>query len=371
MNIIQNKVKISPEDKVKILALSRLKGFGPRRLLTCLKRFRSVNELVKAERSILAKYIPADIIFYLRHQRYLTGIDKYIKNLKSRGIEYITIFESHYPCLLKEIYDPPVVIYIKGNYRRGLNRCFSIVGTRDCSRYGIEVTRDIVRKLVDLGFTIVSGMAFGIDRVAHQEAVSNNGTTVAVLSGSADKPSPISNADIYREVLESGGCILSERHLGEEIIPGLFPARNRIISGLSVGTLVVEAGEKSGALITARLALEQGREVFSIPSNLYNRKGVGTNRLIKKGEAKLVQTIQDITDELGIVMRSCEKEKDCSVLDEIDKRIIDHLYNGPDDLDNMAELLNLDIATLNQKISILELDNKVAKVEGNMYVVIK
>ncbi len=343
---------------------------GPRRLLTCLKKFGSIDELSKVKYNILLRYLPNNIIFYLRHKRYLSGIDKYIESLHRNGIKYITVFESGYPYLLREIYDPPVVLYLKGNYESNLSRCFSVVGTRNCTRYGVEITKKITKELVNLGFTIVSGMAFGIDTIAHRKAVQINGTTVAVLSSSVDKASPLSNINIYKKILESGGCVLSERHLGEEIVPGMFPSRNRVISGLSIGTLIVEAGEKSGALITARLALEQGREVFAIPSSLLNRKGIGTNRLIKKGEAKLVQTIRDITDELGIVI-NYNKKDNCFSLDEIDRRIIDHLCRSPDDLDGMADRLSLDIATLNQKISMLEINDKVAKVEGNMYVVIQ
>jgi len=372
VDTLNNKDKISPEERIKILAISRIKGFGPRRFINCISKFGTIDNLLKEKKKSLKKFLPGYIVDDLKSKRFLRDIDEYIKELDRKETYYSTLFEPNYPRLLREIYDPPIVLYSKKAFTESINldRCFSVVGTRGCSKYGIEVTKKMVRRLVELDFTIVSGMAFGIDKAAHTEAIKESGKTVAVLSSSVNIPSPMTNIDIYRNILSNGGSIFSERHLGDDIVSGMFPARNRIISGLSIGTLIVEAGKKSGALITARLALEQGREVFAIPANIYNSKGIGTNNLIKKSGAKLVQDVDDIVEELGISFNNDNSTKQL-LLDDLEKKIVNYLYRGSATIDNISEYLNVDISSLNQKISILEIEGKVAKVEGNRYVVIK
>lgn len=217
-------------------------------------------------------------------------------------IDQLTLDDPRYPAKLKEIPDPPRLLYVKaksGLDALDLDRAIAVVGTRTMTRYGEEVTKQLVRELVAHGFTIVSGMAYGIDTVAHCAAIDAGGKTIAVLGCGIDIIWPPSNARLYIRVGEEGyGAIVSEMPQGVRPNKELFKTRNRIISGLSLGVVVTEGAENSGALITARFAAEQGREVFAVPGPITSPLSRGPARLIKQG-AKLVETVEDILDELN------------------------------------------------------------------------
>lgn len=202
-------------------------------------------------------------------------------------IDIISIQDEEYPKLLKEIYDPPVFLYIKGNKKILNNNSISIIGCREATSYGLKVAGEFAYNLSKQKINIISGLARGIDSVAHFGAVRANGKTVAVLGNGLDTIYPKENNNLIQNILNSGGAIISEYPLGTLPKKENFPARNRIISGISRGILVVEAKEKSGTLITVDFALEQGRDVFVIPGNINSINSVGTNNLIKQG-AKLV-----------------------------------------------------------------------------------
>jgi DNA processing protein len=368
MNIQLNSTYNSPEDRINILALSLIRGFGPRRFIKIINKYKNIRNVLNLNLDALKQILPCDLAQIVRSKKFLSGIENYIKKLERLKITFITVLDGNYPELLKEIYDPPIVLYIKGDFRKeDLLNCFSVVGTRNCTPYGIEATSLFVRELIQKGFVIVSGMAFGIDSIAHKQAIRSEGRTIAVLSSSVDKPSPLSNVHIYNRILDNG-FLISECPLEYQISAGMFPLRNRIIAGISKGVLVTEAPEKSGALITARLALEQGREVFAVPSNIYNIKGIGTNCLIKKGEAKLVQEGKDIFDEFYI--KGIRKEVDRKLAKE-QLEIFEILKLGPNSIDNIAKSLGKDITQISQIVSFLEIEGIVTKVEGNMYVVLK
>jgi len=214
-------------------------------------------------------------------------------------IEEISIESEYYPEQLKEIYDAPLKLYVLGN-KELLNQIgIAIVGTRKASEYGKKVALQFSRALSEIGFNIISGLALGIDSCAHLGTLQQGslGKTIAVLGSGLDEIYPKQNVELARQILKNGGCVVSEYPIGTKPEKLNFPQRNRIISGLSKGVLVVEAGEKSGSLITADFALEQGREVFAVPGNICNSTSNGTNDLIKQG-AKLVTNIKDIIEEL-------------------------------------------------------------------------
>lgn len=207
--------------------------------------------------------------------------------MKKNNIDIISIEEKQYPNILKEIYDPPICLYIRGNKEILNNKSISIVGCRKATDYGRKVARDFAYNISKQDINIISGLAIGIDSEAHLGAVEANKKTIAVLGNGLDTIYPKENINLSQKILDSGGTIISEYPLGTKPKKENFPARNRIISGMSSGLLVVEAKEKSGTLITVDFALEQGRDVFVIPGNIVSENSVGTNDLIKQG-AKLV-----------------------------------------------------------------------------------
>jgi DNA processing protein len=204
-----------------------------------------------------------------------------------------------YPSSLREIYDPPIVLYVKGAWSECLDQpCIGVVGSRKCSTYGQNSAMMLARDLAQRGVTVVSGFARGIDAAAHRGALEAGGRTVAVLGTGIDEVYPRDHKKLAEEILANGGALVSQFPLGTPPVSENFPYRNRIISGLSLGVVVVEAAENSGSLITARLAIEQNREVFAVPGNITSRNSFGTNYLIKGAGAKLVQQWQDIATEM-------------------------------------------------------------------------
>ncbi|MGH9900598.1 MAG: DNA-processing protein DprA, partial [Pyrinomonadaceae bacterium] len=215
------------------------------------------------------------------------------------GADVLVLDDGTYPSLLREIADPPITLYVRGAWETCLEApCVAIVGSRRCSTYGQNVALMLARDLASRGVTIISGLARGIDAAAHRGALEAGGRTVAVLGTGIDEVYPRDHRRLADEILAGGGALVSQFPLGTPPVSENFPYRNRIISGLSLGVVIVEAAENSGSLITARLALEQGREVFAVPGNITSRNSFGTNYLIKGAGAKLVQQWQDIAAEL-------------------------------------------------------------------------
>lgn len=214
-------------------------------------------------------------------------------------IEEISVDNKEYPKQLKNIYDPPKKLYILGNREILKQGGIAIVGSRNASEYGKKVALKISKELSQNGFHIISGLAKGIDTYAHLEIVKSNkkGKAIAVLGNSLDNIYPRENRDLAIEIIKTGGCIISEYPIGSKIEAKNFPERNRIISGLSRGVVIIEATEKSGALITADFALENGTEVFAVPGNIFSNTSIGTNNLIKEG-AKIVTSTKDILEEI-------------------------------------------------------------------------
>lgn len=223
-------------------------------------------------------------------------LSKYIEYLDNHNIKMLNIYDNEYPDNLRNIYDTPPLIYIKGNKEILNNPSFAIIGCRDCSMYGKQVTQKIAGKLAKNGITIISGLARGIDTNAHIGTLKANGKTIAVVGTGLDIVYPNENKYLQEEIISQGGAIISEFVVGTKINKLNFPKRNRIISGISNGVLVVEAKEKSGSFITVDFALEQGKNVYAVPGNIISRNSVGTNNLIKQG-AKIVTEIEDILED--------------------------------------------------------------------------
>jgi DNA processing protein len=276
------------------------------------------------------------------------------------SVKTIKFSDNLYPPLLKEIFDPPKELSIRGELLPD-EFYFSLVGSRKPSGYGIEAAKFFSQELAEAGFTLVSGLALGIDTVVHQQALACGKRTVAVLGSGIDIISPSTNEKLALQI-QKQGALVSELPLGYPPLPENFPRRNRIISGLSCGVLVVEATEKSGALITARFALEQGREVFAVPGEIFSIMSKGTNRLIQQG-AKLAICLEDILEEfshLPELQKKILNKDNLRDLDEAEKEIIQVLQE-PKSIEEINQLIEIDSGELGSRLTILELKSIVKR----------
>ena len=283
-------------------------------------------------------------------------------------IKKISIEDQNYPVLLKKIKNPPKILYVKGEiFKEEL--CLAIVGSRRFSNYGKQVALDIAGDLAESGMIIVSGLAPGIDTFVHFAVIERKKRTIAVLGTGLDKESfyPQSNLKLAEKILENKGAIISEYPPGTRGTRFTFPQRNRIIAGLSLGTLVVEAKEKSGALITAKYALSQERKVFAIPGPIYSSTSRGCHCLIKKG-AGLVENYQEILQEFNLSGTNNNKAK-IQGDNEEENIILKTLLEGSLHIDEIIKKTNLQISTVNKNLALLEIKNKVRNLGGNIYAI--
>lgn len=281
------------------ISLNMTPGIGPRAATMLLERFGSPDAVFHARRTELEqlRLSPETIEFILKRE-FDTKADEELAAVKEIGGDILVLDDGSYPNLLRQIADPPITLYVRGNWQECFEQpCVALIGSRKCSTYGLNASEMLARDLASRGITVVSGLARGIDTAAHRGSIAGGGRTVAVLGTGIDGVYPKENAKLVDEIIASGGAIVSQFPLQTPPLTTNFPFRNRIISGLSYGVVLIEATERSGSLITARLATEQDREVMAIPGNITSRTSIGTNFLIKSG-AKLVQQWQDVVAEL-------------------------------------------------------------------------
>ncbi len=279
------------------LELSLVPGVGPKTFLKLLDSFGSPKNALKASRPALENEagISAAVAEEIGRD-HKAEIDKSLKLIDEHRVALLTLRDPAYPELLKRINDPPPLLYVKGAIEQADRNAISVVGSRRATHYGKTVAGKLAGDLARIGITVISGLAYGIDAAAHKGALAAGGRTLAVLGCGVDVVYPKANSKIFEQIPRSG-ALISEFPMGCQPDPGHFPVRNRIVSGLALGTLVIEAPRKSGALITARLAMEQNREVFAVPGNIFSPYGEGCHRLIKDG-AKLVENVYDIIGEV-------------------------------------------------------------------------
>ncbi len=289
--------------------------------------------------------------------------------LSALNVSTVTIADPDYPEKLKKIYDPPYVLFYRGALP-GDGPTIGMVGARNATPYGKWAAKKFARELTDRGVGIISGLALGIDTESHKGAVENQGYTLGVLGSGLDVPYPPTNYQLM-EKIEEQGCILSEFHLGEEPLKHHFPQRNRIISGLSDGILVIEAGEKSGSLITVEFGLEQGKDIFALPGNINCEKSRGTNRLIRDG-AKIIIEVEDILSELpgGANLPSKAVEENIiRDLSDSESLVYRCLMKNPMDLDTLYYQTKIDIQSLNILLTSLELKGYISRLAGKTFTV--
>jgi DNA processing protein len=280
------------------IALNMISNLVPSKFRILLDHFSSPREIWEAPRETLAQ-IPGfegSVETFCRH-RAEVDVDRELGEIVQRGLSVLTLADEGYPQALRSITAPPPVLYLQGDYREKDQLAIAMVGTRRPSAYGRLIAEKLAKELGERGFTIVSGLALGIDTAAHRAALSCKARTLGILGSGFGQPYPRENVKLMKTIAQSGG-IFSEFPINTLPDRWTFPRRNRIISGLSRGTVVVEAPERSGALITAKLALEQGREVFAVPGPITGETSQGTHRLIQQG-AKLITSVDDILEEFG------------------------------------------------------------------------
>ena len=316
--------------------------------------------------------IEENIALEIITQRQQVDPDTELAKLQSDNIRATTIIDGDYPRLLKEIPDAPPLLYYRGDISCCRHNPLGVVGARKFSSYGERAVADLVGQLTRSGMTIISGLALGIDALAHEACLENNGLTAGVLGSGLDWKSiyPSANRCLAQKIINSGGCLISEYPLGTLPAKYTFPQRNRIIAGLSLGTLVIEAAESSGALITAKCALEYNREVFAVAGSIYNPSSVGCNNLIKQG-AKLVLQAADVLEELRLSqlpeMNSLPLPEPASKEEKI---ILKNLGREPLHIDKLSRLCNIKINVLSGTLMLLMIKNRIKNVGGQHYILI-
>ena len=347
------------------LALNCHQKIGSQTLKKILAAFNDdIEKAWKSSSFEINKRLEPKIAEILKESQKIFSPDKEIEKIKKLNIGYTTIFDKTYPTQLKELPDAPVILYVKGDVEILKEPSLAIVGSRKFSSYGKMSAYKFAKESAEAGLVIISGLALGIDAVAHSAALEANGKTVGVLGCGLDQIYPTSNFGLSKKIIETGGAIISELSPGTPPLKHNFPARNRIIAGLSLGTLVVEAAESSGALITAYEALDYNREVFAVPGNINSETSQGTNRLIQKG-AKLVISTEDIFEELNLEFKkSHQKAKEALPESSEEKIILDLIAKKDLLVDNIMEESDLNVIEINSTLTMMEMKGMIENVGG-------
>jgi DNA processing protein len=351
------------------LGFSYFLGIGPQRLSLLLQNFSDVKNAYLAKKDDLVKVLGEKLTEKFIQFRSQFDPKKELKKLKEKEITVLSQEDEKYPQSLKKIADPPICLYVKGdlsNFDFEKDFFLAIVGTRKPTSYGETLAKKFTSHLASMGIIVVSGMALGIDSLAHWAALNSLGKTIAVLGCGVDVVYPPSNRGLYQEILKKGGLIISEFPPGRTVLKGLFVARNRIISGLSLGVLVIEGAKDSGALITARYAAEQGKEVFAPPSPLTSPMSEAPNFLLKQG-AKLVTDFSDILAEFNLKI-SPKKKKDLTKdLSDNERLIFESLSVLPKTIDDLILETKIPVDKILNFLSILEIKGVVEKNKEGKY----
>jgi DNA processing protein len=344
------------------LRLTLIPGIGGESQRKLLAAF-GLPEAVFAAGRLAARSVIGDRADLLFDFDPAAEVDRSIEWASQPGQHILTLADDAYPRALLEIADPPSLIYVRGNPAMLKKRCLAMVGSRNATPQGLQTAENFAKTLAGKGLCIVSGLALGIDAAAHRGALSAGGDTIAVIGTGADRIYPARNKELALAIVEHG-AVISEFPLGTPSIAANFPRRNRIISGLSRGVLVVEAAPESGSLITARLAGEQGREVFAIPGSIHSPVARGCHKLIKQG-AKLVETANDILEELGNFTTPEEQVE--STLTDDEHPVLTALGHDPCSLDDLVDYTGQSAELLLPELLMLELSGKIAPLPGNRY----
>ncbi len=358
-----------------VLHLKSLPKISDRKIINLVNHFGNTEELLAASPRTLRKvpgmretdasvirHTPADERMIERQLSLLNRVDGTV----------LTVWDDEYPALLKNIYDPPVLLFVRGAFHERDNHSIAIVGTRHPTTYGKITAETFAQDLSRRGITIVSGLARGIDTIVHKQALREESRTIAVLGGSIDRIYPPENEKLVEQIETAGrGAVISELLMSTPSHPAFFPRRNRIISGISLGTLIIESNVDGGAMITATTALDQNRELFCIPGNISEKKSIGTNKLIKNGQAKLVQSVDDIIEELLPSLRPVLKHPVTTPplpqLNAFEQQIVDVLSRDPVHIDLISEQTRMTPSDVLVNLLSLEFKGMVRQMAGKLF----
>jgi DNA processing protein len=360
-------------DLEAILILNAIPGLGPSRIMKLLQVFSSPLKILSTSPSDLVhqERIPLAVIDHIKAFPVSDFLRQENVLMKKHQVKGVSFFDDEYPVALKEIADPPPVLYVKGSLAAEDRLSVAIVGSRRATLYGISIAEKFSMDLCDVGFTIVSGLARGIDTAAHRGALRAKGRTLAVLGSGLASIYPKENERLANSIAQQG-AVISEFPMTAQPLGCHFPRRNRIVSGLSLGVIVVEAAQKSGALITADFALEHGRDVFAVPGKIDSLVSEGVNNLIKQG-ARLVSNAQDIIEGLGLEIKravprsSPDEVKDIPGFSDEEKIIFRFLAKGPSHMDQISDQTCLSPAKISCALLSLVLKKRIHELPGKIF----
>jgi DNA processing protein len=364
----------SPDELRPLLALQLVPGLGPLRTKALVEHFGSARAVLGASAGRLAEVpgighkLAADIVGGVKE----VDVEEELRLLGVHRTHVLPLGGDGYPASLGDIHSPPALLYVRGALLEGDAKAVALVGSRRCTDYGKRVASRLAAELARAGYVVVSGLARGIDGAAHRGALQAGGRTLAVLAGGLTRIYPPEHRGLAEEV-EKAGALLTESSMKQEPIANLFPARNRIISGISLAVVLIEAAERSGALITAEHAAEQGKTVLAVPGSIDSEASGGTNALIRQG-AILCRGIDDILEEVEGVSTRMQAEKappppapPPPALDETQRRVWDFLADGPRQVDEMVQQLGLGVAALAGLLLTMEMKKILRRLPGNRY----
>lgn len=347
-------------DVYKLLYLDK---FKPHHIINFVNKFNSYDNLIETIGHSSNK------LDFDYNNVILEKIFKIIDDCDDQKIQIITYWDTNYPELLRQIQSPPLILYKEGTCDLNHNKKISIVGTRHNTYYGKMIVEKFIPEFVSRNIQIVSGLAAGIDSITHKEVLKHKGHTIAVVASGLRKISPSYSIKLSKEIIENGGAVISEYPPNESAQIGYFPQRNRIISGLSQATLVIESAEKGGSLITARFAFEQGREVYAIPGNINYERSSGCNNLIKNNIAKLCSSPMDILQDFGWNDNQIIPNKQNFEFEsEIERNVFETLGYDPVNIDYLIDKLEIDVATIMVNLLNLEIKGLIKQLPGKQFI---
>jgi DNA processing protein len=371
----QSAAESQPDDLVDVLRLSLISGVGPRIRKALLERFGSARAALAAAPSELraVQGVGPKLVHKIAEADHEIDVEAEIALCRAHGIDILTEADAAYPRALREIYDPPGVLFVRGTLRPDDALAIAIVGTRHGTQYGLRQAERLAGGLARAGLTVVSGLARGIDAAAHRGALAAGGRTIGVLASGVMNIYPPEHDKLADEVI-AHGALVSESPPRAEPLSGTFPQRNRLISGMSLGVIVIEAAERSGALITARHAMEQGREVFAMPGNVDSRTSRGCHRLIRDG-AKLVETADDVLEELGPLVEAAPRDDGQVIhhpaellLNELEQQVLSAISGEATPIDRILSDTGLPVSQVLSTLSVLEMRRLVRRLSGTTVV---
>jgi DNA processing protein len=359
------------DQKAYWVGFNHINGIGSVRLKSLVDFFSDLSVAWQAPAEALqAAGLPPKIIQNLQRFRKQVDLELLYQSILDKGIQIITLLDESYPRRLKEIEQPPPVLYMHGQLIDEDDWTVAVVGTRRMTAYGRQVTAELSNFLGHNGITLVSGLARGVDGLAHKTILDSGGRTIAVLGSGVDRIYPPENRQLAARIIENG-AIISDYAPGTPPEGINFPPRNRIISGLSLATIVVEAGDTSGALITASFAAEQGREVFAIPGNIYSLQSKGTNRLIQQGAIPLL-SMEDILETLNLEKIHVQRHvRKLIPADDMEKRLLTVLNFEPKHIDEISEELEIPVEKVSASLALMELKGMVQQLGGMNYIQVR